>query len=82
MQSIFTGESARTEDAQRQMTADIIQTVFDLVLGSLQQVVQEGTVMDCADGTPRLCFPIWSAWIADQAKQAGFPRIGSKWCPK
>jgi len=55
----FTGESARADEAQWQMNADVLQTVFDLVLAQLQQVVQERTVMNCRDGKTRLGFPIY-----------------------
>jgi len=50
----FIGESARADEAQREMNADVLRTVFDLVLALLNQVVQEGTVMDCADS--KICF--------------------------
>ena len=70
----FTGESACANEAQWQTNAD--------VLALLQQVAQEGTVMDCADGKTRLCFPILSAGIADHAKHAALQGIGSKSCPK
>jgi len=46
----FTGESAGADEAQPQMNADVLRTLFDLVLAPLQQVVHEGTVMNCADG--------------------------------
>ena len=78
----FTGESPRADEAPRQMNADILRTVFDLVLAQLQQVVHKGTVMDCADGKTHLCFLILSAWIADHAEHAAFHGIGSKSCPK
>jgi len=78
----FTGESARADEAQRPMNANVLRTVFDLVLAPLQQVVHKGTVMDFADGKTRLCFPILSAWIADHAEHAALYRIASKWCPK
>jgi len=78
----FTGESARADEAQRQMNADVLRTVFNLVLRPLQQVVQEGTVMDCAEGKRRLCFPILSAWIVDHAEHTALHGIGSKSCPK
>ena len=55
---------------------------LDLVLASLQEVVQEGTVMDFADGKRLLCFPIFSTWIADHAEHAALHGIGSKSCPK
>ena len=78
----LTGESAPVDEAQRQTNANALQAVFDLVLAPLQEVVQEGTVMDCADGKTRLCFPILSAWIADHAEHAALHGIGSKSCPK
>ena len=80
--SKFTGESACANEAQRQTNADVLQAVFDLVLVPLQQVVREGTVMDCADGKTNLCFPILSAWIADHAENAALQGIGSKSYPK
>jgi len=78
----FTGESARADEAQRQMNADVLRTVFDLVRPPLQQVVQEETVIDCGDGETGLGFPILSAWIAEHAEHTALHRIGSKSCPK
>jgi len=78
----FTGESARANEAQRQTNVDTLRAVFDLVLAPLQLVAQEGTVMDCADGKTRLCFPILSAWIVDHAEHAALQGIGSMSCPK
>jgi len=78
----FTGESARTDKAQRQMNADILQTVSNLVLAPSQQVLQEARVMDCVERKTRLCSPILSAWIADHAGHEALHRIGSKSCPK
>jgi len=63
------------------MNADILQTVFDLVLAQSQQVVQEGTVIDCANGKIRLYFAILAAWIGDRAEHAALHGIGSKSCP-
>ena len=57
----LTGESTWVDEAQRQINADVLRAVFDLVFAPLQRVAQEGTVMNCADGKTRLCFPILSA---------------------
>ena len=76
------GDSGRADEAPRQTKADALQAVFDLILAPLQEVVQEGTMMDCADGKTRLYFPILAAWIADHAEHAVLHRIGSKLCPK
>ena len=78
----LTGDSGRADEAQRQTKADALRAVFDLVLAPLQEVVQEGTVMDCADGETRLCFHIFSGWIADHAEHAALHGIGSQSCPK
>ena len=78
----FSGESARANEAQRQTNADTLQAVFDLVLAPLQLVAQEGTVMDCADGKTRLCFPILWAWIADHAEHAALQGIASVSFPR
>jgi len=77
-----TGESARANKAKWQTNADVLRAVFDLVLVPLQQVAREGTVMDCAEGKTRLCFPILSAWFADHAEHAALQGIGSRSCPK
>src|SRR5437588_1380863 len=66
----FTGESARANEAQRQMNADALRTVFDLIFAPLQQVARDGSVMDCVDGKTRHCFTILSSWIAAQAEHA------------
>ena len=78
----FTGESACADEAQRQMNAGALQTVFELIFAPLQQVTRDGSVMDCADGKTRHCFPILSAWIADHAEHAALQGIASKSCPK
>jgi len=78
----FRGESDRANEAPRPTNAEIMRAVFDLVLAALQPVAQERTVMDCADGKIRLCFPILSASIADHAEHAALQGIGSKPCPK
>ena len=78
----FSGKSARANETQRQMNADSLQAVFDLIFAPLQPVTQDGTVMDCSDGKTRLCFPILSAWIADHAENATLHGISSKSCPR
>ena len=78
----FSGESARADETQWQINADVLQAVFDLIFAPLQPVAQEGTVMDCSDGKTRLCFPILSAWIADHAEHAILHGISSKACSK
>jgi len=42
----LTGDSGRADEAQRKTNADALRAVVDLVLAPLQEVVQEGTVID------------------------------------
>jgi len=78
----ITAESAWADEARPQMNADILCSVFNLVLVPLQLVVQEGTVMNCADRKTGACFPILSACIADLAEHPALHGIGNKSCPK
>ena len=72
----------RVDEAERQINADTLRAVFDCVFAPFQQVAQEGTIIDCADGKTRLCFPMMSARIADHAEHATLHRIGSRSCPR
>ena len=51
-------ESVHADEIQRQMNADALQAVFDLILALLQQIANDSAVMDSADGKTRLYFPI------------------------
>ena len=42
----LTGDSGRTDEAQRQTNADALRAVFNLVLPTSQEVAQEGREMD------------------------------------
>ena len=78
----FTSESACAKEAQLQKDPETLRAVFHHFLAPLPPVAQEGTVMDYAEAKTRLCFPILSAWIADDARHGGLQGIGSKSCPK
>ena len=77
----FTGESGRADQAQWQMNADVLRTVFDLVLAPLPHVVQDGMVIPCAEGKTGLYFPILSVWIAYHSEHVALHQIGSESCP-
>ena len=63
------------------MNADALQAVFDLILAPLQEIANDGAMMDCADGKTRLCFPILSACIANHAEHTILNGTSSKSCP-
>jgi len=67
---------------QRQINADTLPGVFELLFEPLHNAALEGVNIDCADGTVRRCFPILSAWIADHMENVALHRIKSNVCPK
>jgi len=67
---------------QRQINADTLRGVFELLFEPLQNVALEGVNIDCADGKVRRCFPILSAWIADHMENVALHGIKSNVCPK
>jgi len=78
----LTGESTSIDKAHWQINMDALRAVFDLVFAPVQQVAQEGTIMDSADGKRHLCFPILLAWIADNSEHATLHGIGSRLYPR
>ena len=74
----LTGESSQADATQRQINADSLRAVFDLVLAPLHYVSHKGMVVDCAYGKTRLCFPILSAWIVVHDEHTTLDGIGSK----
>jgi len=62
---------------QRQINADTIRGVFELLFERLQNAALEGVNIDCADGKVRRCFPILSAWIADHMENVALHGIKS-----
>ena len=75
-------ESVRADKIQRQMNADALQAVCDLILVPLQEIANDGAMIDCADGKTLLCFPILSVWIADHAEHTILNGISSRSCPQ
>jgi len=75
-------ESVHTNKIQRQMNADALLAVLDLILALLQEMVKDSAVMDYADRKIHLCVPILSAWIADHAEHTTLHGISSKSYPQ
>ena len=74
--------SPLADQLQRQINADTLQGIFELLFEPLQDVALEGVNIDCADGKIRRCFPILSAWIADHMENVTLHGIKSNACPK
>jgi len=67
---------------QRQINADTVRGIFELLFEPLQNVALEGVYIDCADGKVRRCFPILSVGIADHMENVAIHRIKSNVCTK
>jgi len=67
---------------QRQINADTLRGVFELLFEPLQNAALEGFNIDCSDGKVRRCFPIFSAWIADHIENVALHGIKSNVCPQ
>jgi len=67
--------SSKADQHQRQINADTIQDVFELIFAPLQDPAHDGIPIDCADGKVRRCFPILATWIADHMENVALHRI-------
>jgi hypothetical protein len=74
--------SASANELQRQINADTLQGVFQLIFEPLQDAAQAGVPVDCADGRVRRCFPILAAWTADHMENVALHGVKSNACPK
>jgi len=75
-------KSSAADKLQRQINANTLRGVFELIFESLKDTTLEGVPIDCADGKIWRCFPILSRWIADHMENAMLHGIKSKACPK
>ena len=77
----FTKSSA-ADKLQRQINADTLQGVFELIFEPLRDTTLEGVPIECADSKIRRSFPIFSWWIADHMENATLHGIKTNACPK
>src|SRR5205807_8179742 len=54
-------QSPSINNVQREVNANTLQGVFDLIFAPLQDAALEGILIDCTDGRVRNCFPILAA---------------------
>ena len=74
-------QSSSANNVQREINADTLQGVFELIFAPLQDAALEGVPIDCADGKVRKCFPILAAWIADHMENVVLHGVKSNACP-
>jgi len=75
-------KSSKAYQHQRQIKADTLRDVFELIFAPLQDPVHDGVPIDCANGNFRSCFPIVAAWIADHIENVALHGIQSNVCPR
>jgi len=54
-------KSSKADQHQRQINADSLRDVFELIFAPLQDPAHDGIPSDCADGKVWRCFPILAA---------------------
>jgi len=75
-------KSSAADKLQRQINANTLWGVFELIFEPLKDTTLEGVPKDCADSKIRRCFPILSGWIAEHMENTMLPGIKSNPCPK
>jgi len=68
-------KSSKADQHQRQINADTLRDVFELILEPLQDPAHDGVPIDYANRKVRRCFPILAAWIADHVEHVALHRI-------
>jgi len=74
--------SSKAHQRQRQINADTLRDVFELIFAPLQDPAHDRVPIHCPDGKVRRCFPILAAWIADHMENVALHGIKSKICPR
>ena len=74
-------KSTKADQYQRQVNADTLHEVFELIFERLQHAALDGIPIDRADGKVWRCFPILSAWFADHMENVTLHGLKSNACP-
>jgi len=75
-------KSSAADKLQRQINANTLRGVFELIFEPLKDTTLEGVPIDSAEGSIGRCFPILSGWIADHMENATLHGIKSNACTK
>ena len=75
-------KSSAADKLQRQINADKLEGVFELIFEPLRDTTLEGVPMDCADSKIQRCFLILRGWIADHMENATLHGIKTNACRK
>jgi len=75
-------KSFKADQHKRQINADPLRDVFELMFAPLQDPAHDGVHIDCADGNVQRCFLILAAWIADHTENVALHGIKFNICPR
>jgi len=75
-------KSSKADRRQRQINADTLQDVFELIFAPHQDVAHVGIPIDCADGKVQLFFLSLSACITDHMENMALHELKTNACPK
>ena len=75
-------KATKADQYQRQVKADTVQDGFEFIFALLQQAEPDGVLIDCAHRKVRRCFPILSAWAADNMANVTLHGLKSNTCPR
>ena len=75
-------KSSKADQHQRQINADILQDIFELLFAPLQDPAHDSVPIDCVNGKVQRCFPLLATWIANHIENVVLHEIKSNVCPR
>jgi len=75
-------KSFKADQRQGKISAGTLQDVFELIFAPLQDVAHTAIAINCADGKVSQCFPILSAWIANNMENVALHGLKMNACSK
>jgi len=75
-------KSWKADQHQRQINADTLRDVFELIFAPLQDPACDAVPIDCTDRKVWRCFPILAGWIADHMQNVVLDGIKFIVCPR
>jgi len=75
-------KSSKADQHERQINADTLRDVCELIFAPLQDLAHDGVPIDSSDTKIRRCFPTLALWIADYIKKVTLYGIISNVCSR
>jgi len=75
-------KSSKADQHQKQINADTLLDVLELIFAPLQDPAHDGVAIDCAHLKVRRCLPILAACIADHMENSALHGTKSNFCPR